>query len=106
MPVLSGIRAELTSNELRLTGSDADLTMHVVVNVNGDGDGVTVVPGRLAGEIVRALPAGAVEVEIDDDEAHITSGRAEFAIRVLPAEEYPRRPEPVGGPRRRSRGHF
>src|SRR4051812_39271152 len=98
MPVLSGIRVELSGNELRLTGSDADLTMRVIVTVNGESDGVTVVPGRLAGEIVRALPPGAVEVDIDDEEAHITSGRAEFAIRVLPADEYPRLAEPSGEP--------
>src|SRR4051812_47336739 len=96
MPVLSGIRAELTGNDLQLTGSDTDLTIHASVVVNGEEDGVVVLPGRLAAEIVRALPAGAVVVDIDEDEAHITSGRAEFAIRILPAEEYPRLPEPAG----------
>ncbi len=98
LPVLSGIRAELVGNELRLTGSDTDLTIHVTVVVAGDTDGVTVLPGRLAGEIVRALPAGAVVVDIDADEANITSGRAEFAIRVLPAEEYPRLADVTGDP--------
>src|SRR6476620_1412316 len=96
MPVLSGIRAQLTGNELQLTGSDTDLTIHVSIQVNGESDGLVVLPGRLAAEIVRALPVGAVMVDIDDDEAHITSGRAEFAIRILPAEEYPRLPEPGG----------
>jgi DNA polymerase-3 subunit beta len=98
MPVLSGIRAQLNGNALQLTGSDTDLTIHVSVVVNGEADGVVVLPGRLAAEIVRALPVGAVVVDIDDDEAHITSGRAEFAIRILPAEEYPRLPEPSGDP--------
>jgi DNA polymerase-3 subunit beta len=94
--VLAGVRAELAGDELRLTGSDTDLTIHVTVQVSGESDGVTVLPGRLAGEIVRALPPGAVVVDIGDDEANITSGRAEFAIRVLPAEEYPRLPEASG----------
>jgi len=98
MPVLSGIRAQLTGNDLQLTGSDTDLTIHASVVVNGEEDGVVVLPGRLAAEIVRALPAGAVVVDIDEDEAHITPGRAEFAIRILPAEEYPRLPEPGGDP--------
>jgi DNA polymerase III subunit beta len=98
LPVLAGIRAELVGDELRLTGSDTDLTIHVSVQVSGESDGVTVLPGRLAGEIVRALPPGAVVVDIGEDEANITSGRAEFAIRVLPAEEYPRLTEPVGEP--------
>lgn len=96
MPVLSGLRAELIGNELRLTGSDTDLTINVAVPVLGEEPGVTVLPGRLAAEIVRALPSGAVVVTVQDDEAHITSGRSAFAIRVLPAEEYPRLPEPGG----------
>jgi DNA polymerase-3 subunit beta len=106
MPVLSGIRAELKGGSLQLTGSDSDLTIHVSVTVNGEEDGVTVLPGRLAGEIVRALPPGAVVVVVDDEEAHITSGRSEFAIRVLPAEEYPRLAEVAGDPLTLSAGEL
>jgi DNA polymerase-3 subunit beta len=98
MPVLSGIRAQLAGNALQLTGSDTDLTIEVAITVNGEGDGVVVLPGKLAGEIVRALPPGAVAVDIDDEEATITAGRADFTIRILPAEEYPRLPEPSGDP--------
>ncbi len=98
--MLSGIKAELTGNELRCTGTDTDLTINVVINVAGEADGVTVLPGRLAADIVKALPQGAVAVEIGDEEANISSGRAEFAIRVLPAEEYPRFAEPTGEPLR------
>ena len=96
--MLSGIKAELSGNELRCTGTDTDLTINVVVPVAGEADGVTVLPGRLAADIVKALPQGAVSVEIGDEEANISSGRAEFAIRVLPAEEYPRFAEPTGDP--------
>jgi DNA polymerase-3 subunit beta len=106
MPVLSGIRAELKGGALQLTGSDSDLTIHVSVTVNGEEDGVTVLPGRLAGEIVRALPPGAVVVVVDDEEAHITSGRSEFAIRVLPAEEYPRLSDVTGDPLTLSAGEL
>jgi DNA polymerase-3 subunit beta len=106
MPVLSGIRAELKGGSLQLTGSDSDLTIHVSVTVNGEEDGVTVLPGRLAGEIVRALPPGAVVVVVDDEEAHITSGRSEFAIRVLPAEEYPRLADVAGDPLTLSAGEL
>jgi DNA polymerase-3 subunit beta len=98
MPVLSGIRAQLSGNALQLTGSDTDLTIEVAITVNGEADGIVVLPGKLAGEIVRALPGGAVVVDIDEEEATITSGRAEFTIRILPAEEYPRLPEPTGDP--------
>ncbi len=94
--VLSGVRVELAGNRLRLTGTDLELTIAVDVEVAGSGDGVTVLPGRLASDIVRALPAGSVEVEVDADEARITAGRSEFSLRTLPADEFPRLPEPAG----------
>jgi DNA polymerase-3 subunit beta len=98
LPVLSGVRVELAGDQLRLTGTDLELTISVEVPVSGSADGITVLPGRLASDIVRALPAGSVEVEVDADEARISAGRSEFSLRVLPADEFPRLAEPVGDP--------
>lgn len=98
LPVLSGVRVELVGDRLRLTGTDLELTISVDISVAGDADGVTVLPGRLASEIVRALPAGSVEVEVSEDEARIAAGRSDFSLRVLPAEEFPRVAEPSGEP--------
>ncbi len=98
LPVQSGIHCALEGNELRLTGSDSDLSIHVTAEVAGEEDGVTVLPGRLAADIAKALPQGAAVVTISDDEATIVSGRAEFTIRVLPADEYPRQSPATGDP--------
>ena len=64
--------------------------------VSGEADGVVVLPGRLASDIVRALPGGSVAVEVGDDEARISAGRSEFSLRVLPADEFPRLTEAAG----------
>jgi DNA polymerase-3 subunit beta len=95
LPVLSGVRLEVTGDQLFLAGTDLDLTIQVQAAVAGDGDGVAVVPARLANDIVRALEPGAVTVEIGDDEARISSGRSQFAVRALPPEEFPRMPQPA-----------
>jgi DNA polymerase-3 subunit beta len=100
LPILAGIRTQLTGDELTLTGHDLELTISVTVRegVAGEVDGVAVLPARLVSDIVRALPAGAIEVTVDDEKAHITAGRSEFSLRVFLADEYPRLPEPVGEP--------
>ena len=95
LPVLSGLRLELHGDQLQVTGSDLDLTISVRAAVSGDGDGVAVVPAKLLSDVVRALPPGAVTIEIDDDEARIGSGRSQFAVRTIPAHEYPQLPEPA-----------
>jgi DNA polymerase-3 subunit beta len=94
LPVLSGVRAELTGNRLRLAGHDLELTISVELEVNGDADGTAVLPGKLASDVVRALEGGAVEIEVGAEEARITSGRSEFTLRVLPADEFPMLPQP------------
>jgi DNA polymerase III subunit beta len=96
LPVLSGVKAELAGDRLTLTGSDLDLTIQVSVTVAGQADGVAVLPARLAADIVRALEPGAVHVEADGDEGRISSGRSQFAVRLLPAEDFPRLPETPG----------
>lgn len=98
LPVLSGVRVELSGDALVLTGTDLELTISVQVDVAGEGDGVTVLPGRLASEIVRALPGGGVEVAVDAEQARIAAGRSEFSLRVLPADEFPRVNPPAGEP--------
>ena len=89
MPALSGVLFDLAGGDLVVTGSDLDLTISVKTEVNGSSDGTAVIPGKLAADVVKALPPGEVEVEVNDQEANITSGPAEFSIRTIPAEDYP-----------------
>src|SRR5688500_16548535 len=86
---------EVKGDRLHVAGSDLDLTIQVDVGVAGSGDGVCVVPARLAADIVRALEPGAVSIEAGDDEVRIASGRSHFAVRMLPAGDFPRLPAPA-----------
>lgn len=95
LPVLSGVRVEVNGDELQLAGSDLDLTMHVRVEVSGDGDGACVLPARLTTDIIRSLEPGVVSIS-GDDEIQINSGRSQFTIRTLPLAEFPKLPDVEG----------
>lgn len=90
LPVLSGVRLELEGTTLRLTGSDLDLTVSVSIEVASEADGVAVMPAKIASDVIRSLDSGRVEISVEGDEAHITSGRFTSSIRLLPADEFPR----------------
>ncbi len=90
MPGLSGVRAELVGDQLTLTGSDLDLTISINVAVVGQGDGVIVIPARLATDIVRALQPGAVSFVAEEESLSISSGRGEFSIRLISGDEFPK----------------
>jgi len=96
LPVLSGVRIDLSDSTLSVVGSDLDLTIRAEVEVAAGESGAAVLPSRLVGEIVRSLDAGAVDIEIDGDEARISSGRSQFAVRTLPVDDFPHLPQPSG----------
>jgi DNA polymerase-3 subunit beta len=95
-PVLSGVRLELTGGSLSATGTDLDLTITTSVSVDGESDGVAVLPSKLAHDIVKALEPGAVTVAVESEEATIAAGRSHFSVRTIPAEEFPRVAQPGG----------
>ena len=89
LPGLSGVRAQLDGDRLTLTGSDLDLTISTTVLVNGESDGVAVIPARLASDIVRAVQPGAVSFAAADETLSIQAGRSEFSIRLIAGDEFP-----------------
>ncbi|MDH4145177.1 MAG: DNA polymerase III subunit beta [Acidimicrobiia bacterium] len=93
LPVLTGIRAELEGDSLRLLGTDLELSIAMELTVAGSEDGVAVLPARLVADIVRSLEPGAVHLTVQDDTAAISAGRSEFNLRLIPADEFPRSAE-------------
>lgn len=98
LPVLSGVRLETRGDDLSVTGTDLELSIRLSVPVAGERDGAVVVPARLIADIVRALPAGAVDVALGDEELSVSSGRSQFSVRPLGLEDYPQQPEPTAEP--------
>jgi DNA polymerase-3 subunit beta len=85
---------EVAGDTLTVTGTDLELTIRLSADVGGERDGAAVVPARLVGDIVKALPAGAVHVELGDDEMSISAGRSQFSVRPLSLDDYPAQAEP------------
>ena len=60
IPILSGIKLELTNEELILTGSDTDISIEIKIPVNEDlnveSTGSIVLPARFFSEIIKNLP--------------------------------------------------
>ena len=77
-------------------GSDLDLTIRVEAEVGGEQDGSVVLSAQLGSDIVRAMASGQVKFSVGDDGASLESGRSDFNLRVMPADEYPRFEEPGG----------
>ncbi|GEL76321.1 DNA polymerase III subunit beta [Tenuibacillus multivorans] len=101
IPILSGIKFEANEQEVKLTGSNSDITIESVISREEDGivniheiiPGQIVVQAKFLPEIIRKLPDNQIEIQVDDDmNINIRSGHAEFKLNGQDPEEYPQLP--------------
>ncbi|MBI0092525.1 DNA polymerase III subunit beta [Lactobacillus sp. M0403] len=98
IPILSGIKLNLTEDELILTGSDTDISIEIHIPVSEDltveTTGSVVLPARFFSEIIRRLPGKEFSLEVKESfQTQIISENSEFIINGLDANNYPRLPE-------------
>jgi DNA polymerase III subunit beta len=101
IPILTGIKIVATMDGVTLTGSDSDISIESFIPKEEDGDeiveikqsGAIVLQAKFFSEIVKKLPTDAVEIEVLDHlQTVIRSGKSEFNLNGLDAEEYPHLP--------------
>lgn len=102
IPILTGIKIEVTEKGLTMTGSDSDITICTSIPVEQDGEqiiqvmesGMIVLQAKFFSEIVRKLPTNDVVIEVTEGmHTHIRSGKSEFHLIGSDPYEYPVLPE-------------
>ena len=101
IPVLTGMKLELKSDRLILTGSDASISIESVIETSQEAaqlqvttPGSIVLSARLFIDIVRKLPTNQVEIQVQDHyNVQLTSGKAVFTIQGVDSSQYPVLPE-------------
>ncbi|MRX74004.1 DNA polymerase III subunit beta [Bacillus lacus] len=102
IPILTGIKITAGEDGVTMTGSDSDISIESFIPSEEDGrvnvetqiSGSIVLQARFFSEIVRKLPMDTVELEVGHHfMTVIRSGKAEFNLNGLDAEEYPHLPQ-------------
>ncbi|MEQ7124550.1 DNA polymerase III subunit beta [Actinopolymorpha sp. B11F2] len=94
IPSLSGLRMSAREDVVRLTGYDYEASSVVSFPAEVGEAGELLLPGRVFAEIVRALPAGSVEISAAGGTVEIAAGTIEFTLPTLPMADYPELPAP------------
>ncbi|MCD5028914.1 DNA polymerase III subunit beta [Enterococcus asini] len=100
IPILTGVKIELTESGLVLTGSNADISIETILDKDNEkagmdisSTGAIVLQARFFSEIVRKLPEDTFTLEvIENNQVSITSGKANFIVNGLDADNYPHLP--------------
>jgi len=93
MPVLNGIKMELTEGDLFLTASNTDISIQE--NISGDAitirePGKVIVPGNYFVNIIKKINAKTVDISLIEDKIMvIKADRSEFKLNLLSVYDYP-----------------
>lgn len=96
LPVLTGIKFNLTENELILTGSDSDITIETRIEKNEkklqiSQPGSVVLSGHYISEIIRKIESEYIDIEIIDGTlTRIKGNRSEFNLNGIKSIDYPK----------------
>lgn len=102
IPILTGIKIVAHDSGVTLTGSDSDISIESYIPKDEAGDeiveikqaGSIVLQAKFFSEIVKKLPTDFVEMEVQNGlQVVIRSGKSEFNLNGLDAEEYPHLPQ-------------
>lgn len=101
IPILNGIKLDLTSSQLEMTGSDTDISILSKIPASDDfkimTPGDIVLPARFFSEIVKKLPGEEFTLEVTDNfQTVIKAEKSEFVVNGFDANNYPRLPEIAG----------
>src|SRR3954452_20862231 len=92
---LSGVHVQATGGAIELRATDMEIGLRVPLEGEVVREGAVVLPARLLVDVVRALPATGVSVELrpTEQDVEIVSGSATFHIRTLRLEDFPPLPD-------------
>ena len=94
IPVLNGIKFELTKDGLYLTASDSELTIKTFIDKqdikNIENEGTIVVQSKFIVDIIRKMPLDTINFEVlDGFKIKISSGSSEYNLNCFDPSEYP-----------------
>jgi DNA polymerase III subunit beta len=94
IPALGGVLLDAQDGSVRLAATDTEVGLTSSTSASVDQPGSMLLPARLLLDVVRVADGDNVTVEAgaEGGGASITSDRASFNIRMLPASDFPRLP--------------
>src|ERR1043165_7891845 len=95
---LSGVQIQAQAAGIELRATDMEIGLRVPLEGEVVREGAVVLPARLLVDVVRALPADELTLELRaaEQDVDLNSGSATFHIRTLRLEDFPPLPEPDG----------
>jgi len=94
LPILSNILLETAKNRIKLTTTDLDIGISLLLNAEVVDPGAITISTKRLSDIIKELPAGVVALSTrKNNVVDIQLESCEFRLMGLPKEEFPRLPD-------------
>lgn len=101
LPAIQGCLIEAVSDRVIFSGTNLDWGVRAALPAKVSSSGSLVVSAKILSDIVRTLPPGDVTLSLDESTwaLIVRSGNSEMMLNAVPADDFPKWPEPAGGHR-------
>lgn len=94
LPILSNILIETIKNKIKLTTTDLDIGVSVLLDAEIQEQGSITIPAKRLSDIIRELPEGEISVTVKKNNVvYIKLGTCEFKLMGVARDEFPKLPE-------------
>ena len=91
LPILENYLFDLSSDNLRVTATDLEVSLSTVVHVKGEGNGKLAVPAKRLMETIRALPNVEIKFSMDNGskKLNMKTKTGEYTLAGESSDDYP-----------------
>ncbi|MFH1621771.1 MAG: DNA polymerase III subunit beta [Candidatus Omnitrophota bacterium] len=94
LPILSNILLETHKNKIKLTSTDLDIGISILLDAEIQEQGSITLPAKRLNDIIRELPEGEVGLVVKKNNVvYIRLESCEFKLMGLPKDEFPKLPD-------------
>lgn len=97
LPVLANVLLRTSNNRLSVAATNLDIAITHYIGAKITEDGSITVPARLMQDFISSLPAGVIDLTLDDSQLHIATDQYNSVINGIVADDFPVMPTLTGG---------
>jgi DNA polymerase-3 subunit beta len=97
LPILSNVLLKTSNNRLSISATNLDIAITQYIGAKITEEGSITVPARLMQDFVSSLPAGVIDLKLEDSKLHIKTEQYNSVVNGIMADDFPVMPEIEGG---------
>src|SRR3989338_1871218 len=89
LPILSNVILKTVGTRVSIAATNLEIAITHFVGSKVTQEGAITVPARLMQDFVSSLPAGVIELNLEENKLHITTDEYQSTINGVAADEFP-----------------